>query len=363
MIIQQEGDDGLSQCLLNDKFAPFSLQSQKPFLELLQAPGTNPALARHVGAWSGTLPARPPFAPEQAVRLVVFPTGRVQYVREDLAPGRDANSYFSTQPAPDGGLQWSSSPFQYTLTPTNDPNQAQFALTAAASSATATLARCSVAQADAAPSQQQQPHPTATPAPLTYFENRGQPWTKIPAVVIAGDLNNPRITMVRAAIDYWNGELSAIGSGFRVGSVEAVVEPLPGEALVQRSESILGGQRVPELPDLSVSIPGDMIVALSDANFVSYGGLPGINTRVFVGIGGNQSPRSLPNVMPNVITHEIGHAIGLGHNSDPTLLMCGRPASCRPDDFRSAEPRLFPITDEERATLLRLYPADWQPSR
>jgi len=39
---------------------------------------------------------------------------------------------------------------------------------------------------------------------------------------------------------------------------------------------------------------------------------------------------NLPNVARNVIARELGHAIGLGHNSDPTMLMCGRPAPCRP---------------------------------
>jgi hypothetical protein len=138
---------------------------------------------------------------------------------------------------------------------------------------------------------------------------------------------------------------------------------LPAEELAQRSEAVVAGLRIPAFPESAIGLPGDLIVALSDANFVSFSGLPGINARVLVGISGNQPPRTLPNVMPNVIAHEIGHAIGLGHNDDASLLMCGRPAPCRPDAFQSSEPRLFPITAEERATLLRFYPADWQPSR
>ncbi len=41
--------------------------------------------------------------------------------------------------------------------------------------------------------------------------------------------------------------------------------------------------------------------------------------------------------------------------------MCGRPAPCRPDKFQSQKERFFPLTDVERAELLDLYPADWQP--
>jgi hypothetical protein len=29
--------------------------------------------------------------------------------------------------------------------------------------------------------------------------------------------------------------------------------------------------------------------------------------------------------------------------------------------FRSAEPRMFPLTDEEKQQLLSMYPAGWKP--
>ena len=69
----------------------------------------------------------------------------------------------------------------------------------------------------------------------------------------------------------------------------------------------------------------------------------------------------LPNVLRNVIAHELGHALGLDHNGDATLLMCGRPASCRPGDFQSDTPRFFPLSADERNRLLALYPKDWAP--
>jgi hypothetical protein len=72
-------------------------------------------------------------------------------------------------------------------------------------------------------------------------------------------------------------------------------------------------------------------------------------------------PLSLPNVARNVIAHEVDHALGLGHNDDPTKLMCGRPASCRADAFMSSNERFFPLTERERVLLLFLYPRDWNP--
>ena len=75
---------------------------------------------------------------------------------------------------------------------------------------------------------------------------------------------------------------------------------------------------------------------------------------------GSTPPLNLPNVLPNVIAHEIGHALGLQHNADPTTLMCGRPAPCRPAAFVSDEPRMFPLTSADIARLHELYPKNWK---
>jgi hypothetical protein len=37
-------------------------------------------------------------------------------------------------------------------------------------------------------------------------------------------------------------------------------------------------------------------------------------------------------------------------------LMCGRPASCRPDAFASSTEHFFPLTTAEKAMLVALYP-------
>ncbi len=159
----------------------------------------------------------------------------------------------------------------------------------------------------------------------------GVPLTKVPRVLIAGG-GDARVPLVHAAVSHWNGILAGIGSGFRLGPVSQ-----GGSALGQ---------------------PGEIVVVLSDAEFVSHvNRMPGGNGAVVMIRNMNGPPTSLPNVMRNVIAHELGHAIGLPHNSDPALLMCGRPAPCRPALFTSQTPHYFPLSGAERSSLLAMYPA------
>ena len=69
-----------------------------------------------------------------------------------------------------------------------------------------------------------------------------------------------------------------------------------------------------------------------------------------------------PIVVENILAHEMGHANGLGHNDDPTKLMCGRPAPCRPDETWLLLTGFRPVTDVEKAYLLKLYPPGWKPA-
>lgn len=200
----------------------------------------------------------------------------------------------------------------------------------------------------------------ATPACSQF----GVPWQRNPRlVVIASSETDPRLDLVDEAVMFWNLQLAAVGSGFQLGRPERVIRPPPDSALQEQSRQVLEGiARPSNIPSTLRSLPGDLRIVLGDAPFVSHAGLFDDGGRRTVGIRpATISPLDMPNVARNVIAHELGHAIGLPHNSDFAALMCGRPAECRPLAFQSPAPRIFPLLPEERAMLLRLYPADWRP--
>ena len=162
----------------------------------------------------------------------------------------------------------------------------------------------------------------------------GVPLTSSPRVLISGG-GDARVPLVHAAVAHWNGILAGIGSGFRLGPV---------------SQGGGGGSQT-----------GAIVVVLSDGEFISHvNRLPGGQGAVAMIRNMNGPPTSLPNVMRNVLAHELGHAIGIGHNSNPALLMCGRPAPCRPALFESQTPKYFPLSGAERSRLLAMYPPGWK---
>jgi hypothetical protein len=173
--------------------------------------------------------------------------------------------------------------------------------------------------------------------PWTFVPRTGQPYfsrtarrdgTEKPTIVVSGKEGDPRIQLVREAVDFWNKQLSDLGSGFRLGPVTFTKETIPTEELAARSDAVLTKEGALKPTASLMNIEGDLIVALSDGDFVSFTGPFLSDGRRLVGIRGyHLRPLTLPNVARNVIAHELGHAIGLGHNDDPANLMCGRPAS------------------------------------
>ncbi|MFC1885166.1 matrixin family metalloprotease [Thermodesulfobacteriota bacterium] len=172
--------------------------------------------------------------------------------------------------------------------------------------------------------------------------------------VVGTDKNDSRFFAAEEAVTYWNQELDKLGINIHFKPITHLIEPNIDHVLLQ----IRGAKDLQEMRRCLIKfehISGDIIIVLSDSDIISFAltrlrcrkGLIGVRPADIV-------PLSLPNVSRNVVAHELGHVLGLRHNSDPTMLMCGRPAACHPSAFTSDKDFFFPLTESDKKILREL---------
>jgi hypothetical protein len=177
------------------------------------------------------------------------------------------------------------------------------------------------------------------------------------SITVCGPASDPRRLAVAEAVEFWNDQLAGASAKLSLGPIASSDRVIPDDLLSRISDGVLNAGRGGRLPREFETLGGDVIVVLSGADLISVGIPPAGGGRPGLVIlrRGDVPPLSFPNVARNVVAHELGHVLGLPHGSDPTMLMCGRPAPCRPALFRSETKSFFPLTEAERGSLAKRY--------
>jgi hypothetical protein len=96
-------------------------------------------------------------------------------------------------------------------------------------------------------------------------ERYGEPWTKIPSIMVMADEDDPRMPPIQAAIEFWNGVFLNLGTPFHLGSVTHTRVTLPN-VLVWQAYKLRSDVLLSRLEGLG----RDVIIAFSEAAATSF---------------------------------------------------------------------------------------------
>src|SRR4051794_36043104 len=94
-------------------------------------------------------------------------------------------------------------------------------------------------------------------------------WNRRPRITVVSATEDPRIPLVRDAVDFWNRTLAEVGTPFRLGELTVVTGSVPDADVQALSGQVLSRTWWPSLPASMDRFPGDLLVVLSDASFIS----------------------------------------------------------------------------------------------
>jgi hypothetical protein len=110
----------------------------------------------------------------------------------------------------------------------------------------------------------------------------GSQWTKNPTITVVSEAADPRREAVRDAIAYWNRTFAEIGTPLRLGEVQWITDSVPDSDIQSLARQVRYYNPWPAIPDSIERYPGDLIIVLSNARFISFTALRG--NRAVIGI-------------------------------------------------------------------------------